>query len=73
MNLEVGIDIYTPLFMKQITNEKLLYSMGNSTQCSCGDLNGTKIQKSWDMCIRTVDSFAVWQKITQHCKETILQ
>ena len=47
MNWEVGIDIYTPLFMKQITNEKLLYSMGNSTQCSCGDLNvlGQKSKK----------------------------
>lgn len=57
MNWEVGIDIHTPLFIKKITNEKLLYSTGNSTQCSCGDLNGTKIQKSGDTCIHTVDSF----------------
>ena len=33
---EVGIDIYTLLILciKQLTNEKLLYSTGNYTQCS---------------------------------------
>ena len=34
MNWETGIDIYTLLCIKQITNENLLYSIGNSTQCS---------------------------------------
>ena len=36
MNWEIGIDIYTLLILciKQITNENLLYSTGNSTQCS---------------------------------------
>ena len=35
-NWEIGIDIYTLLILcvKQITNENLLYSTGNSTQCS---------------------------------------
>ena len=33
MNWEIGMDIYTLLCIKQITNEKLLYSTGNSTQC----------------------------------------
>ena len=31
---EIGIDIYTLLYMKQITNKDLLYSTGNSTQYS---------------------------------------
>ena len=31
-NWEIGIDIYTPLRIKQITNENLLFSTGNSTQ-----------------------------------------
>ena len=30
MNWEIGIDIYTLLYVKQITNENLLYSTGNS-------------------------------------------
>ena len=34
MNWETGIDIYTLLCIKQITNQNLLYSTGNSTQCS---------------------------------------
>ena len=33
MNWEVGIDIYTLLCIKQIINENLLYSTGNSTPC----------------------------------------
>ena len=32
-NWEIGIDIYTLLCIKQITNENLLYSMGNSAWC----------------------------------------
>ena len=34
MNWEIGTDIYTLLCIKQITNENLLYSTGNSTPCS---------------------------------------
>ena len=34
MNWEIGTDMYTPLCIKQITNENLLYTSGNSTQCS---------------------------------------
>ena len=36
MNWEIGINIYTLLILciKYITNENLLYSTGNSTQCS---------------------------------------
>ena len=33
-NWGIGSDIYTILRIKQITNENLLYSTGNSTQCS---------------------------------------
>ena len=34
INWEIGIDIYTLLYIKQITNKDLLYSTGNSTQYS---------------------------------------
>ena len=43
MNWEIWIDVYSLLYIKQITNENLLYSMGNSVLC--GDLNGKEIQK----------------------------
>ena len=34
INQEIGIDMYTLLHIKQITNKNLLYSTGNSTQYS---------------------------------------
>ena len=34
MNWEVGINIYTLLYIKQITNKDLLYSTGHSIQYS---------------------------------------
>ena len=30
INCEIGIDAYTPLYLKWITNKDLLYSTGNS-------------------------------------------
>ena len=30
---EFGMDMYTLLYLKQITNKDLLYSVGNSAQC----------------------------------------
>ena len=34
INWEIGIDIYTLLYIKQVTNKNPLYSTGNSTQYS---------------------------------------
>ena len=34
INWEIGIDIYTLLYIKQVTNKNLQYSTGNSTQYS---------------------------------------
>ena len=34
MNWEIEINIYMPQYIKQISNENLLYSSGNSTQGS---------------------------------------
>lgn len=34
MNWEIGTDIYTPLYIKQITNENLLCSTADSAQLS---------------------------------------
>ena len=48
MNWEVGIDTHMLLIpcIKQITNENLLYTTGNSTYLMlCGDLMGKKSKK----------------------------
>ena len=47
MNQEIGIDIYTLLYIKQITNKDLLYSTGNSTQYSVMAYMGKESKKEW--------------------------
>ena len=56
-NWEIGIDIYTLLCMKQITNNYLLYSTGNFTQCSLVTYIERKSKKRGDICILIADSF----------------
>ena len=47
INWEIGIDIYTLLYIKQITNKDLLYSTGNSTQYSVVTYTGKESKKQW--------------------------
>ena len=45
INQEFGINIYTLLYIKQITNKDLLYSTGNSTQYSVMAYMGKESKK----------------------------
>ena len=47
INWEIGIGIYTLLYIKQITNKNLLYSTGNSTQYSIMTYMGKESTKEW--------------------------
>ena len=47
INWEIGIDIYTLLYIKQITNKDLLYSTRNSTQYSVMNYVGKESQQEW--------------------------
>ena len=47
MNWEIGIDIYTLLCIKQITNENLLYSTGNYTQYFTVTYKGKESEKEY--------------------------
>ena len=47
-NWEIGIDVYTLLDIKQITNKNLLYSTGNSTQYSVMAYMGKESKKEWN-------------------------
>ena len=69
--LEIGIDIYTPLYIKEITNKGLRYSTGNSTQYSVMTCMGKESKRDW-IHVQRLHS-AVQQKVTQHRKSTILQ
>ena len=43
---EFGIDIYTLLYLKQITNKNLLYSTGNSAQCYVAAWMGESLREN---------------------------
>ena len=47
INWEIGIDIYTLLYTKQITNKDLLYGTGNSTQYSVMIYMRKESEKKW--------------------------
>ena len=47
INQEIGFNIYTLLYIKQITNKDLLYSTGNSTQYSVMAYMVKESKKEW--------------------------
>ena len=64
---EFGIDMYTLLDLKRITNKDLPYSTGNSAQCYVaawmrGDSGG-----EWIHVYVWLSHFAVHLKLSQHC------
>ena len=44
---EIGTDIYTVLYINQITNKDLVYSTGNSTQYRVKTFMGVESKKEW--------------------------
>ena len=46
-NWEIGMDIYTLLYIKQIANRNLLYSTENSTQYSVTPYMGNESKTDW--------------------------
>ena len=47
MHWEIGIDMYTLMCIKWMTNKNLLYSTGNSTQYSVMAYMGKESKKEW--------------------------
>ena len=69
INQESGDNTYTLLYVKQINNKDPLYSKGNCTQYFT-----TYIRKESEKeQIIELNHFAVYLKITQHCKSTTFQ
>ena len=69
---EFGIDTYALLYLKWITNEDLLYSIGNPAQCyvaawMVGEFGGEGIHV--DVCL---SSFAVYLKLSQLVNQYVL-
>ena len=60
---EFGINMYTMLYFKWITNKVLLYSTGNSAQCYAGG----KFGGEWTCVYLWLSPFMVHLKLSQHC------
>ena len=61
-----GIDMYTRLYLKSITNKILLYSTGNSAQCYVAALTGGEFEE-WTHVYAWLSPSAVLLKLSQHC------
>ena len=64
--MEFGMDMYTLLYLKWITNKDLLYSTGNSAQCYVSAWMGGKFGGEWIHEYVWLSHFAVHPKLSQH-------
>ena len=63
---EFGIDMYTLLYLKWITNKVLLCSTGNSAQCYVAAWMGGEFGGEWIPVYVWLSPFAVHLKLSQH-------
>ena len=70
---EFGIDTYSLLFLKWITNNYLLYSTENSDQCYVAAWMGREFGGEWIHVYVWLNPFAVYLKLLQHCSLVIPQ
>ena len=62
-----GINMYTLLYLKYITNKDLLYITGSSAQCYVADWTGRERRGEWIHVYVWLSPFAVHLKLSQHC------
>ena len=70
---EFGVDMYTRLNLKWITNKDLLYNTGNSVQCYVAAWMGEGFEGEWIHIFVWLSPFAVHLNISQHCQSAIPQ
>ena len=61
--MEFGIDMYTLLYLKWVTNKDLLCSTGRSIHCHVPDWIGVKFGGEWTHVYAWVGDFAVHRKL----------
>ena len=64
---EFGMDMYTVLYLKWITNKDLLYNTWNSAQCHVAAWMGGEFGEEWIHVYVWLSPFAVHLKLLQHC------
>ena len=70
---QFGIDRYTLLRLKCITNKDILYSTGNSAQWYMATWMGGESGGEWIHVYVWLNPFAIHLKLSQHCQPAILQ
>ena len=65
---EFGMDMYTLLYLKQITNKDLLYSTKNSAQCYVAAWRGVGFGGEWTHVYVWLSPSAVNLELLQKCK-----
>ena len=70
MDWEFGVSKCKLLHLEWISNDILLYNTGNYIQSFVMEHDGGKCEKK-NVYICITGSFAVHQKLTEHCKSTI--
>ena len=63
---EFGMDMYTLLYLKWITNKGLLYCTGNSALCYVPAWTGGEFGEEWIHVYVCFSSFTVHLKLSQH-------
>ena len=66
------MDMYTQLYLKQITNKDLLYSTGDSAQCYAAVWVGGEA-RGWIHVHVWLSPFALHLKLSQRCSSALLQ
>ena len=64
---ELGIDMYTLIYLKLITNQDLLHSTGNSAQCYVEACMGREFGGEWIHVYIWQSHFTVHLKLKIHC------
>ena len=73
MDWEFEISRCKLFYIEWINNKVLLYSTGNYSQYPVINYNGKEYQKEYIYTYIELNHFAVHQKLTQHCKSSMLQ
>ena len=64
--MEFGMDMYTLLYLKWITNKVLLHGTGDSAQCYVAAWLGREFGGDWIHVYVWLSSFTVHLKLSQH-------
>ena len=66
-NMSLGMNMYTLLYLKRITNKDQLYSIWGSAQCYLAAGMGGEFGGGWiHVCVR-LSPFTAHLKLSQHC------